>query len=429
MLSRRSWHYFIMQILSLSERGAAMGTRVCHVFIIGCKGIPAKYGGYETFVDKLTEYHEDDDEIQYHVACKSDRSCEFTYHNAACFGVHVPNIGAAQAVSYDIMAFRRSLSYIKQHRIERPIVYMLTCRIGPFLRPLYRELHRLGGVLLVNPDGHEWLRAKWPEPVKKYWKLSEALTVRFADLLICDSINIERYIKTEYRKYSPNTRYISYGAEVYSRLGDDPSGKIVEWLERNRLKDHGYYLIVGRFVPENNYETMLREYLASSTKRPLVIVSNVDKNSRFWKELRQKTRFDQDPRVQFVGTIYDQELLTEVRAHAYAYIHGHEVGGTNPSLLEALGSTSLNLLLDVGFNHEVGLDAALYWTKKNGSLRTLINSVDTLPQAEIEQYSKRAKARISSGYSWDLIASSYKKLFADICGSAHSRSSEIDEDD
>ena len=170
------------------------------VFIIGSKGIPGNYGGYETFVDKLTEYHQEHSRLHYFVACKSDRNDEFTYHNATCMNIQVPDIGPAQAVYYDCKALNRVLDYIKKNHIQHPIVYVLACRIGPFARHYAREIHKLGGLFLINPDGHEFLRAKWPAPVRRYWKESERMMVRAADLVVCDSKNIEKYIQKEYSK-------------------------------------------------------------------------------------------------------------------------------------------------------------------------------------------------------------------------------------
>ena len=114
-----------------------------------------------------------------------------------------------------------------------------------------------------------------------------------------------------------------------------------------------------------------------------------------------------------MGTVYDQELLQKIRENAFAYLHGHEVGGTNPSLLEALGSTELNLLLDVGFNREVAESSALYWTKKVGSLAELIDKADKLNSDEIAQFGCLAKDRIREDYTWDKICGKYEKLFLD----------------
>lgn len=101
-----------------------------HIFIVGSKGIPGAYGGYETFVDKLTEYHQNTQDLKYHVACKAAETGEFEYHNARCFKIKVPNIGAAQAIFYDVSALRDVCKYIRTHQIRNPIVYILACRIG-----------------------------------------------------------------------------------------------------------------------------------------------------------------------------------------------------------------------------------------------------------------------------------------------------------
>lgn len=380
-----------------------------HVFIVGSKGIPGNYGGYETFVDKLTEYHRHEPALKYHVACKAKEKGRFVYHNADCFKVKVPDIGPAQAIYYDVAALNDCVAYIRRNRIPHPIVYILACRIGPFAAHFQRVIHKLGGKLYVNPDGHEWMRAKWSAPVRKYWKISERMMTKHCDLLICDSKNIEQYIHDEYGKYNPRTTYISYGAETRkSELADDDP-KLLDWYRQKGLAPKSYYLVVGRFVPENNYETMIREFMKSRSKHDFALVCNV--SDKFLDELKEKTHFDQDPRIKFVGTVYDQELLMKIRENAYAYFHGHEVGGTNPSLLEALGSTDLNLLLDVGFNREVAEDSALYWTKQSGDLAGLIDRADRMDAADIAELGSKAKARVADAYSWQHISRQYGQLF------------------
>ncbi len=395
-----------------------------HVFIVGAKSLGA-YGGYETFLYKLTEYHQLNQDLCYHIACKANGDgCmdettlegvetlgqnEFRFHGARCFKLQVPQIGPAQAIYYDVAALNACCDYIREHKIPHPIVYVLACRIGPFAAHFHRKIRSLGGKLLVNPDGHEWMRAKWSAPVRKYWKLSEQLMVKNCDLLVCDSVNIEKYIQQSYAKYHPNTTFIAYGAETrMSTLADDDAG-LMAWYESKGLKAGGYYLVVGRFVPENNYETMIREFMASSTDKDFALITNV--NDKFLEELEEKLHFKADKRIKLVGTVYDQELLKKIRENAYGYFHGHEVGGTNPSLLEALGSTQLNLLLDVGFNREVAESAALYWNKQPGNLAGLIEKADTMEPEAIAVLGQAAKERIATAYSWDFIASEYAKLF------------------
>ena len=396
-----------------------------HVFIVGAKSLGA-YGGYETFVNKLTEYHQYNKKIKYHIACKAngDGSMnekglpevtklddkQFEYKNAHCFKLEVPQIGPAQAISYDILALNYCCEYIRKNSISGAIVYILACRIGPFAAFFEKKIHDLGGKVYVNPDGHEWKRTKWPVLVRKYWKYSECLMVKHADLLVCDSKNIEKYICQEYNKYNPQTTYIAYGADMSRSVLADNDEKLQQWYEKNGLKEKKYYLVVGRFVPENNYETMIREFMKSDTKKDLVIITNVTKN-KFYNYLSKSTGFEADSRIKFVGTVYDQELLKKIREKAFAYIHGHEVGGTNPSLIEALSSTELNLLLDVGFNQEVAEDGAVYFGKEHGGLARLISNVENMSSEERMQLGKKAYERVMQCYSWDYIASEYEKLF------------------
>lgn len=387
------------------------GIDMQHIFIVGSKGIPGAYGGYETFVDKLTEYHQNISDFKYHVACKSDEYGEIEYNNARCFNVKVPDIGPAQAIYYDVMALKQCCDYIEKYHIISPIIYILACRIGPFAAYFKRKIHKLGGVVYINPDGHEWMRSKWSVPVRKYWKISEALMVKHADLVICDSKNIEKYIHESYSKYKPRTTFIAYGAETRKSILKDDNQKLLDWYENKGLNVKSYYLVVGRFVPENNYETMIREFMSSTSKRDFALITNV--SDKFLEELKDRTGFDKDFRIKFVGTVYDQELLMKIRENAYGYLHGHEVGGTNPSLLEALGSTDLNLLLDVGFNSEVAENGALYWEKDSRNLADLVDKVDKLSSEDIKALRKKAKKRITDAYSWEIITEKYHKVFND----------------
>lgn len=398
---------------------------VQHVYIIGAKGI-GNYGGYETFLQKLVEYHQNNSNIKYHIACKANGKGymdekklpgaitvddkHFTYYNADCFKVEVPEqLGSAQAIYYDLAAFKECIRQCKQENIKNPIIYILACRIGPFMGKYVRQVHKMGGKVFVNPDGHEWKRAKWSKPVRWYWKTSEAGMVKRADLLVCDSINIEKYIQDEYAKYQPATTYIAYGSDLYPSKLTDNDETFVKWLTDKQLKPFEYYLVVGRFVPENNFETMIREFMKSDSKKDFAIITTQD--DVFLNELDQKLGFKNDKRIKFVGTVYNSELLKKIRENSYGYFHGHSVGGTNPSLLEALGSTKLNLLLDVGFNKEVGQEAALYWSKEDGDLAKLINEADNMGQAEIEELGKKAKQRIKDAYSWQFIADRYEEVF------------------
>ncbi|HFI0342144.1 TPA: beta 1-4 rhamnosyltransferase Cps2T [Streptococcus suis] len=384
------------------------------VYIVGSKGIPAKYGGFETFVENLTKYQKDKS-IKYYVSCmrensrKSGISTDFFEHNGAtCFNVDVPNIGPAKAILYDILALKKAIDIAIDNKDNAPIFYILACRVGPFIAYFSKKIHSIGGRLIINPDGHEWLREKWSYPVRKYWKYSERLMVKHADVLVCDSMNIEKYINEEYIQYNPNTTYIAYGTEVLKSKLMSEDSLVRDWFDNNGVKESEYYLVVGRFVPENNYEVMIREFMNTSTKKDFVLITNVEHN-KFYERLKKETGFELDSRIKFVGTVYNQELLKYIRENAFAYLHGHEVGGTNPSLLEAMSSTKLNLLLDVGFNREVGENSAIYWQKEN--LHNVINDCENLSFQLIDEFDKVSSNIINERFTWDFIVEEYEKFF------------------
>ncbi len=378
-----------------------------HVFIIGSRGLPAQYGSFETFVDQLVSNRVSPN-IKYHVACLSNDQAyyHFDYKGVDCFTIKAPKLGPARVIAYDMMAINYALKVIKKQGIEKPIFYILGNTIGAFVAPFVRKIHKMGGQFYINPDGLEWKRAKWAKTIQAYLKYSEKIMTRHADLVISDNPGIESYIKESY-PWS-NTTYISYGTDLSPTSLTSQDRKVRELYQKWETHEKNYYLIWGRFVPENNYETAIREFMASSTKRDLVIICNHEGNPYF-EELRVRTDFDQDPRVKFVGTVYDQDLLKYIRKEAFAYIHGHEVGGTNPGLLEALAQTDLNLVLGVSFNQTVAKDTAQYWTKETGNLAHLIDQVD--PLEDVSEWGQRAKANMKQNFIWEKIVGEYEELF------------------
>ena len=374
-----------------------------HVFIIGSRGLPAQYGGFETFVDELVS-HQQSDQIKYHVAnlSKGASGKHSDYKTADVFDIKARHFGPANVIFYDRDAINYALSYIRQHNITTPIFYVLGNTLGAFMSHYARKIHKIGGRLFVNPDGLEWQRSKWIKPIQAYLKYSERCMAKIADLIISDNQGIEDYLKVEYGKISSTV--IAYGTNpiVQGQTFDQT------WFDKQNIQSKNYYLIVGRFVPENNYEAIIRAFMASDTKRDLVIVTNHAGNPYF-DALRQATGFDQDKRIKFVGTVYDKALLTAIRQKAFAYLHGHAVGGTNPGLLEAMSATDLNLVFDVSFNRNVALSSALYWQKD--TLTDLIAEAEKLSLSEIEALAVEARDIIAEKYTWAGIVDQYERLF------------------
>lgn len=378
-----------------------------HVFIIGSRGLPAKYGGFETFVEKLVE-NQQSSQIQYHVACLSDDEAyhHFVYKGVDCFTIRAPKLGPARVIAYDMLAINYGLKLVKEQKLERPIFYILGNTIGAFIARFARKIHAAGGLFFVNPDGLEWKRAKWAGYVQAYLKYSEKIMTKHADLVISDNRGIENYIQQAY-PWSKTT-FIAYGTDLSLSSLTASDSKVRDFFDKWSSQEKDYYLIVGRFVPENNYETAIRQFMKSSTERDLIIICNQEGNPYF-EELRQKTNFEKDKRIKFVGTVYDQALLKYIRNQAFAYIHGHEVGGTNPGLLEALAQTDLNLVLGVDFNQQVAKDTAYYWHKEDDSLAALIDQVDK--EQDFRALGQAAKDNMKEDYTWEKIVGEYEELF------------------
>lgn len=382
-----------------------------HVFLIGSRGLPFNYSGYETFVYKLTEYHQNLPTIQYHVACKNFQEKESWFFNARCFNVKVPNIGAKQAIYYDVAAMLKTSIYIYQHHLHDATIYLLTSRIGPFMFFFRWILKRFKVKFFVNPDGNEWARGKWSKPIQKYWKFAEETMMKNTDLVVCDSLEIEKYIQNEYQALHPATTYISYGADRNEEEIDQ--FQLYYWFDKFSVKPESYYLYVGRFIPENNLETIIREFIASKSKRKLLIVTNVETN-QFYEKLLNSTQFHLDERIVFTGVVQDRRLLDGIRQNAYAYFHGHEVGGTNPSLLEAMVNRCLVIALDCVYSREVLDNNGLFFTKESGNLSTIINHLESqLSDSVRKKMGERNYQRICDAYSWKKITDQYQHLFLD----------------
>ncbi|SFP37127.1 polymer biosynthesis protein, WecB/TagA/CpsF family [Butyrivibrio proteoclasticus] len=401
---------FMVYLLTDKTREAEYyHTKKKQIFCIGCKGVPAEYGGFETFMDNLTKYRHRDD-IRYHIARIADSNGRYIYNDAKCFDVKTPQVGAGRAVIYDLRALRRCVNYCKERpEITDPIFFIMACRIGPFMGHYKRKIEKLGGKVILNPDGHDWSRRKWSRPVRAYWKLSEKLMVKHADRIVCDSQEIEKYINKEYACYNPNTTYIAYGAELTASAYADDSDVFVNWLKDNSTSAGEYYIVVGRFVEENNFDIIIREFMKTSTDKKLIIITTT--NDKLAMTINKQLNYQNDERIIISKPIYDKELVKKIRENAFAYIHGHEVGGTNPSLLEALASTSVNLVLDVKYNREVVQDAGLYWYKDEGNLAEVISQVETLGSDGRKAMDFKAKKRIKDHYTWDYISQKYEEEF------------------
>ena len=382
-----------------------------NVIIIGSRGYKYNYGGWETFVTNLVKNNKDKETKIYIPNLtnekEKDKKIE-TIDKVICPYIYVKGTGFTTMFTFTIKATNYFLKYIKEKKLKNTIILMLGCKVGPLFPIWKRKLKKLHTKIIINPDGLEWKREKWAWWIKKCFKISERYSIKYSDFCVCDSKSIEKYINEEYKKYHPKTKFIAFGA--YENKNTNKTKKVEELWKNYQIKEKEYYLIVGRFIPENNYEIMIKEFMKTKTKKDLIIICNVEKN-KFYESLLEKTNFLKDKRIKFIGTVYEEGTLEYIRKNAYAYIHGHSVGGTNPSLLEALSITEVNILYDVCYNKEVGESSCFYFTKEENSLKKVIDKVEKLTKKEQEEYGELAKKRIHEDYTWEIVVNRYNEVF------------------
>lgn len=379
-----------------------------NIFIVGARGYRANYGGWETFVTNLVDYY-NDQKTRFYVCeltdnKEYDKKIKKLNNNLFIIYIYVKEMGSPKMFVYAIRSYLMVLKYIKTNNLKNSFIYVLGLKLGPLLC-FYKRLRRKYNIrVFVNPDGLEHQRSKWNKIIKFCFLLSEWSMINNCDLVVCDGLGIQRYIEEKYKKVKGKTTYIAYGSKKFDFKNIDEEAILKEY----DLVSDEYCLMVGRCVPENNYELVIKEYMKSKLKKKLVVITNLS-SSNYYQDLVSNTSCNEDERICFIDGVYDQEKLAAIRKNAYLYIHGHSVGGTNPSLIEALSLTDLNVLYDVCFNHDIGLESCLYFYDV-GSLTELLDNKKMLDMKK-KPLGEMAKKRVSKNFTWEKIASEYKKIF------------------
>lgn len=380
-----------------------------NIFIVGARGYHANYGGWETFVSNLVDNYNDKN-VRFYIGQlvedeTKDKKIEKVNDNLYLNYIYVnKDMGSPKMFIYSIKSYLECLKYIKENDLKNSYIYVLGLKLGPMLWFYKRLRHKYNIKIMVNPDGLEHKRNKWNKLIQYCFLLSEWAMLNHCDMVICDALGIKEYVVNKYKKLKRKSTYIAYGAKSYDFSNIDEEAILKEY---NLRKDE-YSLMVGRCVPENNYELVIREYMNSKIDKCLVIVTNLS-SSTYYDELVSKTGCDKDKRIVFINGVYDQEKLATIRKNAYLYIHGHSVGGTNPSLIEAISLTDLNILYDVCFNQDIGSDTCLYF-KDEGSLTKILDNYKLLDSSK-KKLGIKAKKLYKNNFTWDKIVDEYKKVF------------------
>ena len=357
------------------------------IAMLGTRGVPARYGGFETAVEEIGQRlaargHE------VVVYCRGeDRSPDYRGMRR----VHVPMIRGRQIETLSHTLF--SVGHLLRNRTEAAIVF--NAANAPVL-PLLKALRVPAA---VHVDGLEWRRGKWGNAGRQYYLAGERLCVRWADALIADSRGIQDYYRN---RYQADTTYLAYGAPVLTRPA-------LQRLAEVDLVPGGYHLAVARLEPENQVDVIVRGYLGSGSALPLVVVGSVPYPGPYQRSLHALA---DTSGIRMLGGIWDQDLLDALYAGAATYLHGHSVGGTNPSLLRAMGAAAPVIVYDVSFNREVVNGNGLYFTDADS-----LAAASREAEAERVLNSKRGRLGredVEARFRWDAVADGYERLCQDL---------------
>ena len=256
-----------------------------------------------------------------------------------------------------------------------------------------------GKKVVLNVNGLDWTRGKWGPVAKAYFLSAAHMAIRVCNRLVTDAEAMRRFYLERFGK---ETTMIAYGARVES--SENP-----ELIDQFGVERGGYYLIASRLIPENHADLITEAYVKSGTSKKLVIAGGANYDSPFHRRLRELA----NENVIFTGHIHDQRVVKELHCNCFAYVHGHSVGGTNPSLLKAMGYSNAILALDTVFNREVLGDGGLFFQRDVDTLVTLIKRVESDP-ALVSELRKKGPARILDRYTWEGVTAQYDALFREI---------------
>lgn len=356
------------------------------IAMMGTRGVPAAYGGFETAVEEIGRRLAD---RGHDVVVYSRGGEERVKEYLGMRVVHLPALPLKQAETLSHTGL--SAAHLWVHR--RPdVAFVFNAANSPFV-----PLLRLRGVpVALHMDGIEWKRSKWGGRGRAYYRWAEEFGVRSADALIADAPGIGDYYREE---FSVPTELIRYGAPI---LTDAPTAGVVE----RGLTPGGYHLVVARFEPENHVREIVEGYHASRATMPLVVVGSAPYAAEYTRSIDAAAAGD--ARIRLLGGVFDQDLLDALYAHAHTYVHGHSVGGTNPSLLRAMGAGTATIAYDVGFNRETLGDNGRFFRTASEAAAAIEDAEDAAAQTRASGVEAQRRAR--EDFRWDDVASEYEQL-------------------
>lgn len=354
------------------------------IAMIGTRGVPARYGGFETCIEEVgSRMAAAGHEVTVYSRVSGEERPPRLHR-----GMHVVTLPAVHRRAIETLSHTAlSLGHVVAgHRPDAALVF--NAANAPFL-PMLRAARV---PVATHVDGLEWQRAKWGPTGRAYYRRAERLAVRWSDALIADAQGIADYYT---REHGASTQLLAYGAPLVERRSDG--------VESLGLHSRSYHLVVARFEPENHVREIVEGFVSSTSTLPLVVVGSAPYAHAYTESVRAAA----NDRVRFLGAVWDQDLLDQLYANAAVYWHGHSVGGTNPSLLRALGAGVAANAFDCGFNREVLRTAGEWWTTP-ADVAALVDKAES-DAAELEVRGRVARQE-AERYDWDAVALGYTDL-------------------
>lgn len=373
-----------------TARGPSQGepARLMDIAILGTRGIPANYGGFETFAEELAVRLAG----RGHRVTVYCRKANYPEALTSYKGVRLVTLGSLHTKYFDTLS---ATLFSTLHYCLRGGDVAYYCNSA---NAVFTWLPRLRGAkVMLNTDGLEWERAKWNWLGKTWYRLSEHVATWFPNLLVSDSRVIQRYYRD---KFATPSAFVAYGADIV------PRGTGQELLSELGVEPGEYYLYVSRLEPENNPHLVVKAFEGVRSDKKLLMVGGAPFAAEYIAEMKRT----QDPRIVFPGALYGP-IYAALRANAYVYINAMEVGGTHPAILEAMGAGNCVLVSDIAYNTEAVADAGVNFRNKDaGDLRDKMQWLEDNPEA-VRAYGARAVERVRAEYDWDRVVDAYERLF------------------
>ncbi|WP_316832407.1 DUF1972 domain-containing protein [Pedobacter aquatilis] len=356
------------------------------VAIIGSRGYPYVYGGFETFVKELSERLVNQN-VEVHVYCQKNLFAERPKEVNGIKLHYIPTL-PQKSLNQIIHSF---LSILHASFSKADVLLVVNLAAGPMgWIPKLR-----GKKTMINVDGLEWLRPKWKGLGAKYFYWAAKLATKLYDKIITDA---EAMRQVYLKEFNQDSKVIAYGAPKFNQANENR-------LQRLGLTSAGYYLIVGRLIPDNNADLIIKGFLKSNSKKKLLVVGDVPYSDKYASDLKAM----QNERLIFPGYIKDQEELMAIYQHAYAYIHGHKYGGTNPAMLKAMSNNCAILALDTVFNREMLSDGkfGLFFNEDEHDVVRVLENLENHPET-VKRLKETVNLGLTQKYNWDSITLAYK---------------------